>query len=222
MKMKTLDVALDLKQANVQPDGTFKGYGSVFGTVDSYNEVVPKGAFARSLKNWQKRGALPSLLWQHDARQPIGIYKSMAEDDHGLLLEGQLSLDTVQGKEAYALLKMGALNGLSIGYNATEWTTNAKSGITTLDVIDLWEVSLVTFPANTDARVDGVKSALKDGKLPSLKDFEGFLRDAGFSRSEAAAIAGKGLRHLISQREADTESLDSILEAIKSKPFAPT
>lgn len=216
MKMKTLDVALDLKQADVQADGTFRGYGSVFGTVDSYNEIVAPGAFTKSLKSWGKRGSMPSLLWQHDATQPIGIYTSAAEDSRGLLLEGQLALDTVKGKEAYALLKMGALNGLSIGYVATEWTTNAKSGITTLDVIDLWEVSLVTFPANSDARIDVVKSALNSGTLPSLKDFEGFLREAGFSRTEAAAIAGKGLRHLLSQREADTPRNASLADLLST------
>lgn len=220
MKIKTLDVALDLKQANIQADGTFRGYGSVFGTVDSYQEIVVAGAFSKSLKAWAARGSMPALLWQHDSAQPIGIYTSMSEDKHGLLVEGQLALETVKGKEAYALLKMGALNGLSIGYVATEWTTNSKSGITALDVIDLWEVSLVTFPANSDARIDVVKSSLNNGILPSLKDFEGFLREAGFSRTEAAAIAGKGLRHLVSQREADANSatLANMLKTILGDP----
>jgi HK97 family phage prohead protease len=205
MKTKFLSVPLALKEGGLQPDGTFTGYGSVFGNVDCYNEIVPKGAFAKSLKTWAKRGGLPALLWQHNPSEPIGVYTSMVEDDHGLLVTGQLSLDTTRGKEAYALLKMGALNGLSIGFVATEWTTNKTSGVVTLDVIDLWEISLVTFPANSEARVDVVKSALKAGTLPSLSDFESFLREAGFSKSEATAIASKGLGQL-RRREAGNQS----------------
>jgi HK97 family phage prohead protease len=206
--------AFSLKEADVQTDGTFTGYASVFGEVDSYKEVVPKGAFKASLKAWAKKGQLPRLLWMHRSDSPIGIYTKMVEDDKGLYVEGQLSLETTKGKEAYVLLKMGALDGLSIGYVATEWTENKKTGIVTLDVIDLWEVSLVTFPAGPSARVDGVKSILSEGKLPSLKEFESFLREAGFSNTQAKAIAGKGLAHLGRQREADSKRDIQLSEVI--------
>jgi HK97 family phage prohead protease len=207
--MKHKNTALRVKAAEIKADGTFTGYGSVFGTTDSYNEIVMPGAFTASLADWRTRGALPALLWQHDSRQPIGIYTSMAEDDYGLRVEGKLLIDTVeQAAEAFALLQAGALNGLSIGYDCTNWTVDEEKGAVELNVIDLWECSLVTFPANDEARVDGTKS---DGKLPSLKEFERFLREVGhFSGSEAKAIAGKGLSYLL-PREAGSKSTESTL-----------
>jgi len=209
MKMKFLNQALDLKDAEVQADGTFSGYASIWGEVDSYNEVVAKGAFTASLKDYAKRGKMPNLLWQHRSDKPIGVWLTMVEDAKGLKVTGRLALDTAQGAEAYALLKLGAIDGLSIGYVATKWEEDTKTGIVTLTEINLWEVSLVTFPAGPGARVDGVKNALEHGKLPTLKDFEAFLRDeAGFSKTQAAAIAGKGLSHLLRQREADSQNRD--------------
>jgi HK97 family phage prohead protease len=204
-RAKHLSVVLDLKEADVQADGTFRGYASVWGTVDSYNEVVPKGAFKKSLAAWAKKDQLPAMLWQHKSDTPIGVWTLMKEDDRGLYVEGKLALDTVKGAEAYALLKLKALNGLSIGYVATEWTTNKKTGITVLDVIDLWEVSLVTFPANGDSRIDSVKAALEDGATLTIADFEKVLRDVGFSKQDATHIASLGYRDYLSRRDAGDE-----------------
>ena len=217
---KFLTTAFNVKNAQLSADGSFTGYGSVFGEVDSYDEVVQKGAFAKSLKSYAAKGKSPKMLRGHDTNQIIGSWKGLTEDDVGLRVEGQLALELNAAKEAYALLKMDALDGLSIGYVATKWEENKKTGITTLTEIDLWEVSLVTFPAGPSARVDGVKSALECGKLPSLKEFEEYLREAGFSRTEAAAVAGKGLSHLLRQREAEGQSrelkLDDVLSVIQS------
>ncbi len=201
---------LEVKTTDIQPDGTFTGYASVFGEVDSYGEITVKGSFAKSLKAWGKKGKLPAMLWMHNQGIVIGKWVSMVEDDYGLLVKGQLALDTPKGAEAYALLKMGALDGLSIGYVATEWTVDTKAGTVTLDVIDLWEVSIVTFPAGESARVEGVKSLVHDGKLPTLQEFENHLREAGFSKTQATAIAGKGLACLLRQREAESDDRKSI------------
>lgn len=213
---------LSLKDADVAADGTFSGYASVFGEVDSYGEVVKKGAFKASLKAWAKKDQLPRMLWMHRADTPIGIYTLMREDDRGLYVEGKLALDTQAGAEAYALLKLGALDGLSIGYIATQWTENTKTEIITLEVIDLWEVSLVTFPANDQARISGVKTAIfDDGRLPSLKEYEAFLREAGVSKSMATALASKGLAAILRQREAEkveAVKLDDILSIIRRTP----
>lgn len=209
--------ALFIKASDVQPDGTFTGYASVFGEVDSYNEITVKGSFAASLKAWAKKGRMPAMLWMHDPRQPIGVWKSMVEDAHGLLVTGQLALDTEQGSEAYALLKMGAVDGLSIGYVCTKWTEDTKTGTITLDVIELYEVSIVTFPAGDSARVEGVKSLVEDGKLPTLQEFEDYLREAGFSKTQATAIAGKGLAALLRQREAESDNRKSISEMITNR-----
>lgn len=217
MTLKTRDIPLRIKA--VSESGLFSGYGSVYGTVDSYNEVVAKGAFSDSLAEWKGKNLFPSLLWQHRSSEPLGVYTSMTEDDKGLRVEGQLLIDDVQqAREAYALLKAGAVNGLSIGYKCDNYTVDEETGITTLNKIDLWEVSLVTFPANTDATIDMVKAALRGGHLPTLPEFEDLLREAGFSKSQAKAIAGKGLSHLL-QREAGSQSsnqLADILSAIKT------
>lgn len=184
-------------------DGTFAGYGSVFGTIDSYRERIAPGAFKASLKAHKQAGTMPSLLWQHDARQPIGVYTSMREDDHGLYVEGQLAMDTQQGREAHSLLKLGALNGLSIGFMTGE-ANEGDDGIVTLTEVDLWETSLVTFPANTDARVTAVRAMLDDGEMPSPKDLERALREVGFSNSQAKAIVAAGHKGLVTPRDADS------------------
>ena len=108
-----LDVPFEVKA--VSDDGLFSGYGSVFGVLDSYKEVVAPGAFAESLQ-----GRMPALLWQHRAGEPIGVYTAVREDAVGLYVEGKLALKTARGAEAYELLKMRALSGLSIGFVTRE------------------------------------------------------------------------------------------------------
>ena len=143
-------------------DGTVEGYGSVFGVRDNYDDVIAKGAFIQSLKDHKAAGTMPAMLWQHDADKPIGVWTEMVEDEKGLRIKGQLAMETVKGKEAHALLKMGALNGLSIGFMSKEWSYDRETEVRTLTAIDLWEVSLVTFPANEKARVTNVKASPDD------------------------------------------------------------
>ncbi len=175
-------------EVRAQDDGTIEGYGSVFGVRDNYDDVIAKGAFLASLTAHKAAGTMPAMLWQHSADQPIGIWTDMAEDDKGLRIKGQLALATVKGKEAHALLKFGALNGLSIGFMSKQWTYGRDTDVRTLTEIDLWEVSLVTFPANEKARITQVKAA---DELASPKDAERALRDAGFSKSDATAFVSR-------------------------------
>lgn len=140
--------------------GVISGYASVFGEVDAQREVVAPGAFARSLSAQRKSGRLPAMLWMHDARQPIGLWDDMHEDARGLAVKGRLALRTAAGAQAEELLRMGAITGLSIGYRTVEARTDAKTRIRTLLDVELFEVSLVTFPANTAARVDSAKTRL--------------------------------------------------------------
>lgn len=177
-----LDIPFKIKA--VSDDGLFSGYGSVFNVVDSYKEVVAPGAFTETLQ-----GRMPSLLWQHRSGEPIGVYTSMREDNVGLYVEGRLALKTVRGAEAYELLKMDAISGLSIGFITREDSYDKVSGIRTLKKLDLWEVSLVTFPANDAARVSSVKSI---ESINSLSAAESFLRDAGgLSKREALAFVAR-------------------------------
>lgn len=190
-------------------DGTVEGYGSVFGVRDNYDDVIAKGAFVQSLKDHKAAGTMPAMLWQHDADKPIGVWTEMVEDEKGLRIKGQLAMETVRGKEAHALLKMGAINGLSIGFMSKQWAYDRETEVRTLTEIDLWEVSLVTFPANEKARVTNVKSA---DEMATPKDAEKALRDAGFSKSDATAFVSRVMR----MGEVRSDSANSTAVAMKA------
>jgi HK97 family phage prohead protease len=205
----------DLSVKAVSDDGLFSGYGSVFGTVDSYREVVAPGAFAESLAEIKAKGRPVPVLWQHRSGEPIGVYSSLVEDAHGLKVEGQLIIDGVaRAKEAHALMKAGAVSGLSIGYYVREDSWDEKERVRTLKKVELVEISLVTFPANDDARVDAIKSKLAHGSLPTLPEFEQLLREAGFSKSQSAVIANRGLKHLLDRSESGSTA-DEITSVVK-------
>ncbi len=143
------------------------------------------------------------------------IYSSLKEDDTGLYVEGALLKDAVrQAAESYALMKAGAVSGLSIGYYVRASSFDEKTGIRTLQKVDLVEISLVTFPANDEARIDAVKSKIAHGELPSLNEFERFLREAGFSKTKAAVIANRGLAHLLRSESAGDQANEP--EAVKA------
>jgi HK97 family phage prohead protease len=188
-----------LKIKSVSETGEFSGYGSVFGVEDSYGDVVVRGAFEQSLADHEAKGRLPALLWQHRIDEPIGVYTKMVEDDDGLYVEGRLLIDDdPQAKRAHAHMKAGSLSGLSIGYTLPSGggEYDKEKDVFVLSEIDLWEVSLVTFPANDDARVQDVKSALAHGEVPAPNKVERLLRDAGFSRRQAKQIMAEGYKAL--------------------------
>ncbi len=190
-RQQTLSFALQIKAA--KDDGTVEGYGSVFGVRDAYDDVIAAGAFVDSLKEHKTAGTMPAMLWQHDAAEPIGVWTDMVEDKNGLLVTGKLALETTRGKEAHALLKMGALNGLSIGFRSVPGTSKYNDeGVRILTAIELWEVSLVTFPANGMARITNVKGVTDEVLAP--KDAERILRDAGFSKADATAFVSRVMR----------------------------
>lgn len=210
-----LDLPFEVKEVGAK--GTFAGYASVFGNVDLGGDVVAKGAFVEYLARIKAEDKRVPILWQHNSREPIGVFEELKEDDHGLFVRGQLLHEEVQrAKEAYALLKAKALTGMSIGYKTRDSAYDQVTGIRTLKKLDLPEASLVTFPMNEAATVTTVKSQhigmlLKSGRMPTLPEFEDLLCEAGFSRSQAKAIAGHGLRKLLSEREAqDSEVLEAL------------
>lgn len=185
-------------------DGSFSGYGSVFGVVDTYAEVVAPGAFNASLE--ARAGRPVPILWQHQQDSPIGVYTEIREDERGLYVEGSLLVGEVaKAREAYALLKVGAVSGLSIGYFVRQSSYDEKTGVRTLTQLDLEEVSIVTMPANDEARIETIKSKLARGGIPTIRELETVLRDAGFSKSQAAAIATRGFTGL---RDADQANPD--------------
>lgn len=203
---------LAFKARNIEDNGVFEGYAAVFGNIDAWNDVIAKGAFLKTLIEHSSKGTMPALLWQHRPSEPIGIWESMAEDESGLAVKGRLLVDDVrQAREAHALLKAGAISGMSIGYYARDYSVDEKTWIRTLKEIELVEASLVTFPANDEARVNVVKSSPR-----TIREFEAFLRDAGgFSANEAKKIASGGFK----SREAAEfgQEANSIVEAIIQK-----
>jgi HK97 family phage prohead protease len=154
---KAFDCPLLLKSLDV--DGRFAGYASVFGVVDNQRDIVMNGAFRQSIA---ERAGEIKLLWQHAQDEPIGYFTTMFEDEQGLYVEGQLMLELERGREAYALLKQGVVKGLSIGYSPVRYRLDPDNGVRQLQAVDLWEVSLVTFPANAQAGVTVVKSMTCD------------------------------------------------------------
>lgn len=214
MKLKTIDRPFKVKA--VKDDGTFTGYGSVFGEIDSYRDVVVKGAFEESLKEFESLGRLVPMLWQHDTRSPIGVYTSLKEDDVGLLVEGQCNMEVQKGRECHALMKQGALTGLSIGYNTEEDAWDEQYTLRRLLKLKLWEISPVTFPAGDSARVSGVKEI---ELITSLSECEDILRDAGFSRTEAKGFIAR-VKAVSTQREAADEEkavIASVLSILRNK-----
>jgi Escherichia/Staphylococcus phage prohead protease len=144
---------VDLK--SVEADGTFSGYASLFGTVDLGQDLVMPGAFRDSLKARGVRGV--KLLFQHDPDEPIGVWLELAEDARGLFARGRLMPEVTRAREVLSLMRARALDGLSIGFRTVQGRTDPKSGVRRLDKIDLWEISVVTFPMLPDARVSAVK-----------------------------------------------------------------
>lgn len=196
----------------VSEEGIFTGYGSVFGVVDSYNEVVAPGAFLESLAEAKSKGRSFPVLWQHNTGEPIGSWdtEQLKEDERGLIGAGELWLDDAPyARIAYRGMKARAITGLSIGYYVRESSRDEKTGIRTLTKLDLVEISIVTVPANDEARTDVIKSKLAHGGLPSLPEFEQLLREAGFSKTQSAVIANRGLKHMLrSESEGDLAATD--------------
>ncbi|KQT96978.1 HK97 family phage prohead protease [Rhizobium sp. Leaf453] len=186
--------------------GTFSGYGAVFGNVDSHGDVIVKGAFSKSLQEWQAKGRLPKMLLQHggfvgpvDDMLPIGQWTSMEEDAKGLKVEGRLfGLETDRGALIYEGLTSGELDGLSIGFRTKKYRVGSKpqDPARWLDEIDLREISIVTWGSNDRALISNAKAQVDAGEIKTVQDFDRMLAGLGFPKrfakraSEAVASAG--------------------------------
>lgn len=206
MKIKTLDRPFEVKAVD-SAKGTFKGYGSVFGELDSYRDIVMPGAFSKSLAQYAAQDRPVPMLWQHNAREPIGVYTVIKEDEKGLYVEGDINTEVQRGREALSLMKQRALSGLSIGFNTVRDEWDEKAMVRKLFEIELWEVSPVTFPALDSGRVSSVKS-IED--LTHLSDVENYLRDeGGFSHKEAKTIVSR-IKALGPQRDVANEEAEKL------------
>ncbi len=209
--MKTKDFALSVKA--VSDEGSFEGYGSIFGNLDSYGEKVMPGAFVESLARHRREGTKPLMLWQHNPDDPIGIWEDLAEDGKGLRGTGRLLKGVRRADEALIMLRAGAIQGLSIGYREQEVEPDGNNRL--LKKLDLLEISIVSFPANRRARVESVKAdqrmeefarRLRDGDPMPIKEFEDILREAGVPKSMAVTIASRGYAHAIRSESGGDEA----------------
>lgn len=209
MELEHIACSFEVKEAKASGDiGTIIGLGSHFNNVDHGADVILPGAFDKSLK-----AKMPAMLWQHDHSQIPGKWTAAKEVEDGLELKGDLALKTQLGSDVHVLSSMGAVTGLSIGFvippGGAEYQ---EDGIRTIKEVDLWEVSIVTFPMNELARVQSVKARLASGGIVTKREFEAFLRDAGFSRNQSKAVCAEGWNGI----DPDREDLKSIAEAIET------
>lgn len=200
---------MDFKRLTAE--GTFEGYASLFGKLDLGRDMVMAGAFKDCLT---RRGAAGvKLLYQHDPAEPIGIWLDISEDHVGLHVKGRLMQEVARAREVLSLMRAGALDGLSIGFRTIKGRTDAKTGIRRIEKADLWEISVVTFPMQTGARVRTVKQIMASGKAPTERQFERWLtREAGFSRSHARALMRSGLKGLAATQDAAGPDIDRQIE----------
>lgn len=205
-----LDVSFEVKTAEEdEQQGMFSGYGSIFNNKDLGNDVVMQGAFAQSIG--RKGAKAVKLLYQHKQDEPIGVFDEIIEDRRGLKVKGRLAMGTQRGREVYELMKMGALDGLSIGYRVEPkgYEYDEKRKRRYLKSVDLMEISAVTFPMNPRARIQAVKGAER-----TVREWEELLRDVGsLSRTEAKAAAS-AVSKALEQRDAVKEEQPEVLEAL--------
>lgn len=198
--MSELDFPLDVKA--IGDDGTIEGLAVGYGNLDHGGDIVMPGAITASMAG---RKSLPMLLY-HDHKRPVGVWNEFKETGEGLLAKGRFD-DTNDGRETRARAQSGSLAGLSMGFKTLRHRMEGKAR--QLLEVALHEISLVTIPMNDRTRILSVKDIIGDGRLPTLPEFEGFLREAGgFSKTQATAIAGKGLSHLLRGEPGDAPEAD--------------
>ncbi|MBM3610091.1 MAG: HK97 family phage prohead protease [Alphaproteobacteria bacterium] len=162
----------------VESSGTFSGYASVWNTWDAQEEQVLPGAFSTSLQRSKDASSWPKLLWQHDPQEPIGAWDEIQEDSHGLFVQGTLFLELQKAKEAHLLLQKKVVDGLSIGYVPQKVKHTQEGRL--LEVVDLHEISLVTFPSNPSARIHAVKKKeIVFEPMEDVEDLYSFQQEVG-------------------------------------------
>ncbi|MEO3479415.1 HK97 family phage prohead protease [Phaeobacter sp. CAU 1743] len=211
MVVETKDMAVDLTAA--ADSGAIEGYASLFGIEDQGGDIVAPGAYAASLAKLTQAGRRVKMLWQHDPAQPIGVWDEAREDERGLWVKGRILTEVAKGREAQALIKAGSIDGLSIGYRTVK-AQKQSGGQRLLQELELWEVSLVTFPMLPEARVAAksevpaqVLDKLRAGDRLTEREFERMAKGIGLSNSQAERAARI---HLKGQGEPATAESEAV------------
>lgn len=205
--MKKLNFPFECKLLDPEVESgvaCFEGYASTFDNVDRVGDYVVKGAFGEV-----KADTIP-ILWNHNSDTVLGGYTSIREDEKGLYVKGELNLGVQKAVEARALMKMGHLKHMSIGYGVKDDAWDEDRRARALKKVKLFEVSLTALAANLMAEVTAVKNM---GSFMTATEFEGFLREAGLSRNEAKCVVSRGYAQLLREKSLDTSG-DSELSSI--------
>ena len=218
MQSKQIQTPFQVKEFDAET-GIFEGYANTFDYKDHAGDITQKGAFTKSLMRHKENGTMPALLWQHEMKSPIGVWLDMKEDAKGLWAKGKLTKGVQKADEALLLMKDGALKGLSIGYFPEDEEYSKENKANLLKQVDLLETSLVTFPCNDQSQVESVKTMIRNGDMPTEREFEKALRDLGFSQKLAKQIIAVGYKETAANDPIyeleQAEKLDEILNLLK-------
>jgi HK97 family phage prohead protease len=191
--MEVKSFALEVKE--LTDEGQIEGYASIFGNVDNGGDKVMPGAFIEGLAKARQTGRKVKMLWNHNPDQPIGVWEDLAEDAKGLWVKGRLVMEVPRARETHALMKAGAVGGLSIGYRTK--ASEPEGNVRLLKALDLYEISPVTFPMNERAKISSVKAdgceaiieKLSAGDRLTEREFETLAKGLGLSNSQAERAA---------------------------------
>lgn len=201
--METKAIPLEFK---ADSEGRIEGYASRFGEMDQGGDIVVKGAYSASLASGRK----PKMLWHHDPSQPIGVWDDVKEDDTGLHVRGRIITAIEKGREVLAMIEAKAIDGLSIGYRTVK-ADRATDGARLLKQLDLWEVSMVTFPMLESTKINAIKAADM-----SRREMEVLLtQDAGLSRSVARSLMDGGLGAVKAMQDAGDDGLSELAQIMR-------
>lgn len=191
--------------------GQIEGLAAGYGNMDSHGEIFAPGTFSKSIAAFGAAGRSPAMLLHHDVKRPVGRWDAFTESRAGMSVRGALTLDAADGREAYALLKGGALGGLSVGFRTIR-ANEAKDGTTIITEAELFEVSLVSVPSNPITKISGVKA------VGDVRELESLLREAGMSgrRAKAAASAAWAAAYRPSEDEARAAILAKLSKSTRA------
>tara|TARA_R110002012_G_scaffold216320_1_gene387390 strand:- start:1135 stop:1812 length:678 start_codon:yes stop_codon:yes gene_type:complete len=214
MDTNTLDLSCEFKRIDTDEDGSFEGYGSVFNNKDLGNDVIRKGSFSRTIA--EKKPNQIKLLYQHKTDEPIGVIDAIEEDSKGLKIKGRLAMGTQKGREVYELMKMGALDSMSIGYRLAPdgYKYDDKNKRRVIKEVDLMEISMVTFPMNPKAKVTKVKRS--DFDEMDVREKENYLCEVGGMSNSLAKHSASILHKSFNKEQCDVvDSIKHLINILK-------
>lgn len=205
--------AIKSENLAVKDDGYISGYCSVFGQVDTYEDTIEPHAYDAVVAS----GTKPLMFFNHASYcVPIGVWDKLSVDGRGLFIEGRLNLNNKQGKEVFDALKFGSMNGLSVAITMQDEDVEYDDeGIRHIkNVRELYEVSIVNFPADKNARISDIKS----DTIKSIRDVEHSLCEVGFSQTDAKGVISL-VKTALTKEQRDAEKAKAE-EAIKAHIFS--